>query len=204
MRGKVGRSPIDGFCGEFRRHLRAKSRRFAAVALRNAPAGAVRAARVPPCGAGSFSTWKRNQKTLGGGRNRQERLHRSCLHVARPPEPPLREMRTFKVKRNFRRAKSGVPGCGSIRPHWGPEYAKFALGAVPGLRLSFLSQRSWCVSWREPQGAPLRKPGRSFDPRRGDTPGPPAGRSGTGPCKENGNVPASAVGAGALTCPPGP
>ena len=29
-------------CGGFRRHLRAKSRRFAVVALRNAPAGAVR------------------------------------------------------------------------------------------------------------------------------------------------------------------
>ena len=65
--------------------------------------------RVPPCGAGSFSTWKRNQKTLWGGRNRQDRQSRSCLHAALPLEPPLRGTRTCEVEQNFRRAKQKLP-----------------------------------------------------------------------------------------------
>ena len=52
---------------------------------------------------------KVTKEPLGGGRNRQKRLRRPCLHAARPLEPPLRGTRTCKVKRNFRRAKSEWP-----------------------------------------------------------------------------------------------
>ena len=33
---------------------------------------------------------KVTKEPLGGGRNRQKRLRRPCLHAARPLEPPLR------------------------------------------------------------------------------------------------------------------
>ena len=33
---------------------------------------------------------KVTKEPTGGGRNRQKRLRRSCLHAARPLEPPLR------------------------------------------------------------------------------------------------------------------
>ena len=39
------------------------------------------AGRVPPCGAGSFSTWKRNQKTLGGAAEAN-----FVRHVGLPPD----------------------------------------------------------------------------------------------------------------------
>ena len=40
------------------------------------------------------------------------------------PRTPLRGTRTCHVLQCFRRAKSGVLGCGSARPHWGPERKK--------------------------------------------------------------------------------
>ena len=39
------------------------------------------AGRVPPCGAGSFSTWKRNQKTLGDAAEAN-----FVRHVGLPPD----------------------------------------------------------------------------------------------------------------------
>ena len=81
----------------------------------NCPAGAREAGlghdlgapfcRVSPCGASSFSAWKRNQKTLGGGRNRRFGKA-SRLHAALPLEPPLRRTRTCRALQYFRRAKS--------------------------------------------------------------------------------------------------
>ena len=64
---------------------------FAISALRAAAARRLRSeTRLrAQCVASSFSTWKRNQKTLGGGRNRQKRLRRPCLHAARPPRTPI-------------------------------------------------------------------------------------------------------------------
>ena len=49
---------------------------------------------------------KVTKEPLGGGRNRQKRLRRPCLHAARPLGPPLRGTHICKVKQNFRRAKS--------------------------------------------------------------------------------------------------
>ena len=109
--------------------------------------------RVPPCGAGSFSTWKRNQKTLWGGRNRQDRQSRSCLHAALPLEPPLRGTHTCEVEQNFRRAKSGVLACVFFRPHWGPGWAKFAAAAAPQPRLALPNQRLRC-GFRRRGGCP--------------------------------------------------
>ena len=108
--------------------------------------------RVPPCGAGSFSTWKRNQKTLWGGRNRQDRQSRSCLHAALPLEPPLRGTRTCEVEQNFRRAKSerffAVPS-GPL----GPGFAKIAAAAAPQPRLALPNQRLRC-DFRRRGGCP--------------------------------------------------
>ena len=111
-----------------------------------------RRGRVPPCGAGSFSTWKRNQKTLWGGRNRQERRCRPCLHAALPLEPPLRGTRTCEVEQNFRRAKmerlSAVPS-GPL----GPGFAKIAAAAAPQPRLALPNQRLRC-GFRRRGGCP--------------------------------------------------
>ena len=84
-----------------------------AVALRNAPAGAVRAA------SDFLDAQKVTKKALGGGDNRIRLRH--ILHDPHPLDPhygghPLRQAESF------RRAKSGVLGCGPIRPHWGPEW----------------------------------------------------------------------------------
>ena len=43
---------------------------------------------VPPGGAGSFSTWKRNQKTPGGGRNRRFGKPPASMPPV-PLEPPF-------------------------------------------------------------------------------------------------------------------
>ena len=47
-----------------------------------------------------------------------------------------------------------------------------------------------------PVSGPCEKRNGFQERRRGGTPGPPTGRSGTGPYKKNGNVPVSTVGAG--------
>ena len=63
---------------------------------------------------------------------------------------------------HFRRAKSGVLGCGSFRAHRGPWFAKSAFGAVPLLRLSLPSQRSQPDFHRrgDPCGRPCLPPPR--------------------------------------------
>ena len=57
---------------------------------------------------------------------------------ALPPVPITRDA-LLKGAEHFRRAKSGVLGCGFFRAHRGPVFAKSAFGVVPLLRLSFLS-----------------------------------------------------------------
>ena len=47
----------------------------------------------------------------------------------------------MNVVKPFRRSKSGVLGCNSVRPHWGPGFAKFRIAAVQSLRLGLPSQR---------------------------------------------------------------
>ena len=108
--------------------------------------------RVPPCGAGSFSTWKRNQKTLWGGRNRQDRQSRSCLHAALPLEPPLRGTRICEVEQNFRRAKMEWLSAIQSGP-LGPGYAKIAAAAAPQPRLALPNQRLRC-GFRRRGGCP--------------------------------------------------
>ena len=46
----------------------------------------------------------------------------------------------------------------SLPAHWGLTLWKISSGAAPQPRLALPNQRSRCVSWREPQGPPLRKP----------------------------------------------
>ena len=92
----------------------------------------------------------------GGGRNRQKRLRRSCLHVALPLEPPLRGTRTCEVEQNFRRAKSERLSAVPSGP-LGPGFAKIAAAAAPQPRLALPNQR-------------LRRGFR----RRGGCPHPPA------------------------------
>ena len=119
--------------------------------------------KVPPCGAGFFSTWKRNQKTLGGGRNRQDRQSRSCLHAALPLEPPLRGTRTCEVEQNFRRAKSERLSAVPSGP-LGPGFAKIVAAAAPQPRLALPSR------WRLVLGRRARPPGRAALNHRRETP----------------------------------
>ncbi len=79
----------------------------------------------------------------GGGRNRQKRLRRSCLHVALPLEPPLRGTRTCEVEQNFRRAKSERLSAVPSGP-LGPGFAKIAAAAAPQPRLALPNQRPRC------------------------------------------------------------
>ena len=72
------------------------------------------------------------------------------------PGPPLRELSLWPGI-GFPARKSGVLGCNSFWPHWGPESAKFRTFAVQDLRLALPNQRYRCESWREAQGPPLRK-----------------------------------------------
>ena len=72
-----------------------------------------------PAASDFLDAQKVTKKALGGGDNRI-RL-RLILHDPHPLDPhygghPLRQAESF------RRAKSGVLGCGPIRPHWGPEW----------------------------------------------------------------------------------
>ena len=78
-----------------------------AVALRNAPAGAVRAVQIPPCGAGYFLPGQKvTKEPLGGGANRI----RLCLilHVPHPPGPHLREHQLGKRVRYRKGAGSSA------------------------------------------------------------------------------------------------
>ena len=110
----------------------------------------------PPFAAPAASDFLDGQKVTkeppGGGRNRQKRLRRSCLHVARPLEPPLRGTRTCEVEQNFRRAKSerffAVPS-GPL----GPGFAKNAAAAAPQPRLALPNQRLRC-GFRRRGGCP--------------------------------------------------
>ena len=61
------------------------------------------------------------------------------------PDPFLRGTHYCFMLLDFRRAKSGVLACVFIRPHWGPEYTKFAAVAVYELRLALPGQRFWPV-----------------------------------------------------------
>ena len=88
----------------------------------------------------------------GGGRNRQKRLRRSCLHVARPLEPPLRGTRTCEVEQNFRRAKSERLSAVPSGP-LGPGFAKIAAAAAPQPRLALPNQRLRC-DFRRRGGCP--------------------------------------------------
>ena len=123
--------------------------------------------RVSPFWASSFSAWKRNQKTLGGGRNRQDRWRRPASMPPVPLEPPLRGTRTCQVLQCFRRAKSEWRSASPSGP-LGPDCSKIAASAVSLPRLALPSQRSRCVFGREPQGAPLPKFRKSvLETRRG-------------------------------------
>ena len=88
----------------------------------------------------------------GGGCNRQKRLRRSCLHVARPLEPPLRGARTCEVEQNFRRAKSERLSAVPSGP-LGPGFAKIAAAAAPQPRLALPNQRLRC-DFRRRGGCP--------------------------------------------------
>ncbi len=88
----------------------------------------------------------------GGGRNRQKRLRRSCLYVARPLEPPLRGTRTCEVEQNFRRAKSERLSAVPSGP-LGPGFAKIAAAAAPQPRLALPNQRLRC-GFRRRGGCP--------------------------------------------------
>ena len=76
----------------------------------------------------------------GGGRNRQKRLRRSCLHAARPLDPPLRGTRTWEVEQNFRRAKSERLSAVPSGP-LSPGLAKIVAAAAPQPRLTLPNQR---------------------------------------------------------------
>ena len=79
------------------------------------------------------------------------------------PRTPLRGTRTCHILQCFRRAKSGVLGCGSVRPHWGPGFWENGSWGGPAPAPGFPNQRA-----------------RSVFRRRGAQCAP-AGRSGTGP-----------------------
>ena len=83
---------------------------------------------------------KATKEPPGGGRNRQKRLRRSCLHAARPLEPPLRGTRTWEVEQNFRRAKSERPSAVPSGP-LSPGLAKIVAAAAPQPRLTLPNQR---------------------------------------------------------------
>ena len=145
MRGQVsdwGRCTQRGF----RSYLRAKSR---------------------PSGGGFLSQrWERNQwprpPSLGtagqftlriaGGRGRRAlRVHRTAY-----PRTLLRGTPYCLILLDFRRTKSEWLSASPFGP-LGPGHTKILTTALSELRLTLSSQHSWCVSRREPQGAPLRK-----------------------------------------------
>ena len=72
------------------------------------------------------------------------------------PRTPLRGTRTCQVLQCFRRAKFEWLSAVQSGP-LGPGYTKILTAVLSELRLALPSQHSWCASWREPQGAPLRK-----------------------------------------------
>ena len=72
---------------------------------------------VPPCGAGYFpSDGKVPKGSPGDGSEWTLRVH-----IRLTPGPPIYGGYPLDVVRPFRRAKLGVLGCHSVRPHWGPE-----------------------------------------------------------------------------------
>ena len=86
------------------------------------------------------------------GRGRRAlRAHRTAY-----PWTPLRGTPYCLMLLDFRRTKSEWLSASPSGP-LGPGYTKILTTALSELRLTLSSQRSWCVSWREPQGAPLRK-----------------------------------------------
>ena len=92
----------------------------------------------------------------GGGRNRQKRLRRSCLHAALPLEPHYGRRVPAKLSKISRRAKSERLSAVPSGP-LGPGFAKIAAAAAPQPRLALPNQR-------------LRRGFR----RRGGCPHPPA------------------------------
>ena len=82
--------------------------------------------------------WRKRRQNAPGVRSEE---HRSGAPSRCTPDPIYRGY-PFGCAENFRRAKPGVLECGFFRAHRGPVFAKSAFGAVPLLRLSFLSQRS--------------------------------------------------------------
>ena len=78
-----------------------------------------------------------------GGRNRQERRCRPCLHAAHPLDPHYGGYPLGQAE-YFRRAKFEWLSAISSGP-LGPGFAKIAAAAVPRLRLTLPGQRSGSV-----------------------------------------------------------
>ena len=98
------------------------------------------------CGASSFSTWKRNQKTLGDAAGAN-----FVRHAGLPPDPHYGGYPLGRAE-HFRRAKSEWRSAIQSGP-LGPECAKISIGAVPILRLPVPNQRSDSV-FRRRGGCP--------------------------------------------------
>ena len=115
--------------------------------------GSFRRGISPPAGGEFLCPWRQsNQNATGDGSDEHFVL------IVAFPRTPLRGTRTCQVLQCFRRAKFEWLSAVQSGP-LGPGYTKILTTALSELRLALPSQRSWCVSWREPQGAPLREIG---------------------------------------------
>ena len=125
--------------------------------------------KVPPCGAGFFSTWKRNQKTLGGGRNRQDRQSQArewnritpnfCKPRAQWPGRNL-ERRSDFMRRKFRSTKQEcVPR--NRGPGKGDYEHEVLIGAVPGGVLVTLPPRAKSLAARRRRNSPSQQNGKT-------------------------------------------
>ncbi len=99
------------------------------------------------CGASSFSTWKRNQKTPGG----RLKMDTSCPYSPSPWTPHYGGYPLGRAE-HFRRTKSEWRSAIQSGP-LGPGCAKISIGAVPILRLPVPNQRSDSV-FRRRGGCP--------------------------------------------------
>ena len=92
--------------------------------MRGQGSDCVRCARdiSPPAGGDLLFPWRKRRQNATGDAADGLRLRFAPPRSIGPLSPdPIYGGYPLKWAEHFRRAKSGVLGCGPVRPHWGPE-----------------------------------------------------------------------------------
>ena len=142
--------PLPLFCWIFRgaRRLGAPSRSFPDFAAKDRSFFSRTWSRA----ASSFAHGGKGTKTPPGFAPRSTV---PVLQVA-APRTPLRGTRFWLVRAEVPARKIRIACVRFFRAHWGPGWAKFVSGAVHGLRLGLLNQRSRYESWRRKHEPPKK------------------------------------------------